>query len=217
MAQLIIAPTITVTDPNRYKTLIEAYHPFTKRAQVDISDGTLEGAALTIPETAVWWPKGWTIDLHMMVARPSEHIPTIMKLMPNLVIFHVEAEEDLAPIITGLQKSNIRTGIAIMKPTYPGTIKHLIEISDHAMVFSGTLGQNGGNADLLQLEKIRIIKRIKPNIETGWDGGVNLKNIRTIAQAGVNVINVGGALATAPDPAKMYAALSAEAEKQGVV
>jgi len=217
MAQLAIAPTIATDDPTKYKLLIETYHPFTKRAQVDISDGSLPGSVVTIPDSAVWWPKGWIIDIHMMVAQPSAHVPILLKLMPNLVVLHPEATEDLKPIFAALQKSGIKVGIAISKNVYPGTVKSLIEAADHAMIFTGNLGQTGGTANLLQLEKVRIIKKIKPTIEIGWDGGANIRNIRTIAQAGVNVINVGAAIAGAPDPAKMYAGLVAEAEKQGVL
>ncbi|MCL1839967.1 hypothetical protein FWF89_03165 [Candidatus Saccharibacteria bacterium] len=216
MALLVISPTILTDDPAKYKLIIETYHPFTKRAQVDISDGSL-APSVTVPDTAVWWPKGWTIDLHMIVSQPSSHVPTLIKLMPNLVVLHPEAEEDLLPIFAALQKNGIKAGVAIMKDVYPGDIANIIEAADHAMIFSGNLGQTGGTADLLQLEKVRIIKKIKPAIELGWDGGANIKNVRTIAQAGVNVINVGSAIISAQDPAKMYTDLVAEAEKLGVI
>ena len=216
MPLLVISPTILTDDSSRYKLIIETYHPFTKRAQVDVSDGSL-APNMTIPDTAIWWPKGWTIDIHMIVAKPSSHVPTLLKLMPNLVILHPEAEEDLLPIFAALQKNGIKAGVALMRSVYPGDIKPIIEAADHAMIFSGNLGQTGGTAELIQLEKIRIIKKIKPTIEIGWDGGANLKNVRTIAQAGVNVINVGSAIISAQDPKKMYSELVAEAEKQGVV
>jgi len=216
MPTLVISPTILTDDSSRYKLIIETYHPFTKRAQVDISDGSL-APDITIPDTAVWWPKGWTIDIHMIVAQPSSHVPTLLKLMPNLVILHPEAQEDLLPIFAALQKNGIKAGVAIMRDVYPGNIHPIIEAADHAMIFSGNLGQSGGTAELIQLEKVRIIKKIKPTIEIGWDGGANLKNIRTIAQAGINVINVGSAILGSQDPAKMYADLVAEAEKPGVL
>lgn len=216
MPQLVVAPTINTDDPNKYKAMVEAYHSFTRRAQVDISDGSLSPYT-TVPDTAAWWPKGWVVDIHLMIDQPSSHVPTLLKLVPHLAIFHAEAQEDLLPIFATLQKNGIKAGIALMKTVYPGTVKNLIEAADHAMIFSGDLGRNGGTADLMQLEKIRIVKRIKSSIEIGWDGGVDIKNIRTIAQAGVNVINVGDALASAPDPAKMYADLVNEAEQTGVL
>ena len=216
MALLVIAPTILTEDPAKYKLIIETYHAFVKRAQVDISDGSL-APNITIPDTAVWWPKGWVMDIHMIVAKPSAHVPTLLKLKPNLVVLHPEAEEDLLPIFAALQQHDIKVGVAVMRNMYPGNIRAIIEAADHAMIFSGTLGQTGGTAELLQLEKIRIIKKIKSTIEIGWDGGANLQNIRTIAQAGVNVINVGNAIISAQNPAQMYTDLVEEAEKTGVI
>ena len=216
MALLTVAPTILTNDPDNYKALVEAYHSFTKRAHIDVSDGTLS-ESLTIPAEAVWWPKDWTTDVHLMSAQPSVHVPALLKLMPSLVILHSEATEDLAPIFAHLQKNGIKVGIAIMPPVYPGLVRKLIELADHILIFSGNLGENDGTADLLQLEKVRIIKKIKPAIEIGWDGGVKLENIRTIAQAGVNIINAGSAIATSPNPAKAYADLVAEAEQLGAI
>jgi ribulose-phosphate 3-epimerase len=216
MALITIVPTILTEDPNRYKQLVELYHPFAKRVQIDISDGSLS-MARTVPETSVWWPRGWVVDLHMMVVQPSAHLDTLVKLKPNLVIFHSEVQEDLAPTAEALRQNGIKVGVAIMKQTFPGSIKTLIEMADHAMIFSGNLGQTGGTADLLQLEKVRIIQKIKKDIEIGWDGGANINNVRTIAQAGVTVINVGNAIANTDNPAQSYAALVAEAEKQGVM
>ena len=216
MALIVIAPTILTNDSNRYKQLVELYHPFAKRVQIDISDGSLS-AAKTVSETTIWWPKDWTVDVHMMVAQPSAHVDTLVKLKPHLVIFHAEVQEDLGPTFEKLKQNGIKVGVAIMKPTFPGSISSLIEASDHVMIFSGNLGETGGTADLLQLEKVRIVRRIKKDIEMGWDGGANMNNVRTIAQAGVTIINVGSAIVDAEDPAKMYGALMAEAEKQGVL
>ena len=85
----IIAPTILASTPDEYKSQVEKIHPFAERVQIDITDGEFS-PNLTIPETQVWWPQEWKVDLHMMVARPSEHLATIIQLNPNMVIFHAE-------------------------------------------------------------------------------------------------------------------------------
>jgi ribulose-phosphate 3-epimerase len=79
------------------------------------------------------------------------------------------------------------------------------------------LGQYGGTASLMQLEKVRLIKAISPNVEIGWDGGVNIDNAYTLTQGGVDVLNVGKALASAADPGQMYAKLVSEINKRGVI
>ncbi len=152
-----------------------------------------------------------------MTANPSAHVPVLLKLVPNMVLLHPETTEDLQPVIAALQQAKIKTGIVITKSIYPGLLAPLLESSNHALIFSGNLGQIGGVADLLQLEKARVIRKIKPLIEVGWDGGANIKNVRTIAQAAINVINVGRAIMGSPEPAKAYADLVAEADKPGVI
>lgn len=211
-----IVPTILTNDPEEYKKLIAMYQPFAKRLQVDIADGTF-APSLTIPVNNVWWPEGWQVDVHMMVVRPSEHLPVILQLKPSLCIFHAETGEDLLPMFEQLKSNGIKAGVALMKPTFPGDYKQFIEAADHVLVFAGDIGKQGSTADMLQTEKVALIKAINPNCEIGWDGGANLRTTRAIAHAGFDVINVGSALATAQDPSAMFEALTAEIDKRGVV
>ncbi len=211
-----IVPTILTNNPEEYKKLIAMYQPFAKRIQVDIADGTF-APDLTIPVNNVWWPEGWEVDVHMMVVRPSEHLPIILQLKPSLCIFHAETGEDLLPMFDQLKANGIKAGVALMKPTFPGDYKEFIAAADHVLVFAGDIGKQGSKADMLQTEKVPLIKAINPNAEIGWDGGANLQTTRAIVHAGFDVINVGSALSTAQDPSAMFEALNAEIDKRGVV
>lgn len=213
MAVSIVAPTILTKNPTEFKEIVQKYNAFTKRAHIDISDGTLTPET-TINETACWWPKGWNVDIHMMTANPSAHIDNLIKLHPDLVIFHAEARENLLPVFDTLKQNGIKVGVAIVKTVYPPSIKGILEKADHAMIFSGNLGQYGGTADLLLLEKVPLIEEIHTGIEIGWDGGAKLENIRTLVHGGVTVVNVGSAISKAPDPQKIYEAMMAETEKE---
>ena len=213
MAITTIAPSILSNNPTEYKEIIKRYFPFTKRAHIDISDGTLT-PNVTINESAVWWPKGWVCDIHMMTAEPSKHIDTLIKLHPNLVIFHAEAREDLLPIFETLKQNGMKVGVAIVKNVYPGSIKAILSAADHALIFSGNLGQYGGTADLLLGEKVALIQDIHKGIEIGWDGGANLDNVRQLTHIGVNVINVGSAISKAEDPQKVFEEMNKETEKE---
>ena len=212
-----IVPTITTNDKNLYLRQYELYSKFAKRVQVDICDGIF-APVLLMDESNAWRQPTWAaMDLHMMVMNPSQHLPTILKLKPSLVIFHAETNENLLPIFATLKQAGISSGVAILKQTYPGKIAPYIQAVDHVLIFAGQLGQQGGQADMLQTEKVPIIRSIKSEVEIGWDGGANLANTRALAHSGIDVINVGSAIATAPDPAKMFADLTAEMDKTGVV
>jgi len=213
----IIVPTITTNDKNLYARQYQIYSAFAKRIQVDICDGIF-APTLLMDESNAWRQPDWAeMDLHMMVMNPSQHLPTILKVKPSLCIFPAEANENLLPIFATLKQAGIKTGVAILKQTYPGNIAPYIEAVDHVLIFAGKLGQQGGVADMLQTEKVPIIRSIKSEVEIGWDGGANMQNARALAHSNIDVINVGSAIATSPDPAKMYADLTAELEKNGVV
>ena len=211
-----IVPTITVETLDEYKAAVERLHPFAVRVHIDISDGEFAPTFL-LNETQIWWPKEWTVDIHAMVARPADHLQTLIGLKPNLVIFHVETGVNLAPIMEELRKNGIKGGVALQRPSVPLTVSGAIKAADHVLVFSGDLGHYGGTASLMQLEKVRLIKAINPAVEIGWDGGISIENAYTLTQGGVDVLNTGSAIAQAQDPATAYATLVKEINKHGVI
>jgi ribulose-phosphate 3-epimerase len=212
----VIAPSITVETADQYKTMADKIHPFATRVHVDVSDGEFAPTFL-LDEAQLWWPKEWQVDIHAMVARPSEHLAKLIALKPNLIIFHVETKEDSVALINQVKAAGIKAGIALLRPTVPSTVAAAIKIADHVMIFSGELGKYGGAASLMQLEKVRLVKAINPEVEIGWDGGVSVENAYTLTQGGVDVLNVGSAIATADDPAAAFQALGKEISKHGVI
>jgi ribulose-phosphate 3-epimerase len=212
----VIAPCITAETEDQYRSAIEKYTPFASRVQVDISDGEFAPVFLLGPDK-VWWPAEWIIDIHAMVAHPTDYVDQLIALKPHLIIFHVETDVDLLPLIEKIKKYGIKAGVALLKPTVPETVAEVIRAADHVLVFSGDLGHYGGTASLMQLEKVRLMKVINPNVEIGWDGGVNVDNAFTLTQGGVDVLNVGGAIANADDPSSVYATMIQEINKQGII
>jgi ribulose-phosphate 3-epimerase len=211
-----ISPAITAENADQYKQAIERVHQFANRLHIDISDGEFAPTFL-VKANEIWWPQNCHADIHAMVARPSEHVDLLVQLKPDLIIFHAEVQEDIVPVLQKVTSAGIKTGIALLKTTVPSTVSHLIQQVEHVMIFSGDLGKHGGTASMMQIEKIRLIKQIKQEVEIGWDGGVVVDNAFTLTQAGVDVLNVGGALASSADPAATYASLVQEAGKQGII
>lgn len=210
-----IVPAILTNDPQNYRAQAERINTFTRRVQIDASDGNFVPAT-TLDVTNVWWPKDWTADLHYMAATPSQNLDTIVKLKPSLCILHAEASENLLPIFEALKQAGIKTGVALLPQTYPGNVKAYIDVVDHVLIMAGQIGTQGSPADLMQMEKIPLIRAMRPEVEIGWDGGANMSNLRALAHTELNVIYVGSAIAASPDPAAAYQALVAETDKNGV-
>ena len=212
----VIVPTVMAETLDALQASITMLQPFARRVHMDISDGEFAPTFL-LNESQLFWPQGWEIDIHAMVTHPSQHIPQLIALKPNLVILHAEAQEDILPQLQTLKQAGIKAGVALLKKTVPITVEPLIKEADHVMIFSGDLGKFGGTASLMQIEKVRLIKRIKPNVEIGWDGGVKAENAYTLSQGGVDVLNVGGAISQAANPAEEYNRLVREINKHGVI
>ncbi|HPF30722.1 MAG TPA: hypothetical protein PLO25_00190 [Candidatus Saccharibacteria bacterium] len=211
-----IAPCITVETPEQYNAMVEKIKPFAKRVQIDISDGQFS-PVLMVPPDKLWWPKEWVVDIHAMVNSPMDYLNSLIKLKPNLIIFHVETGVDLVSIMKTIRQYGIKAGVAILKPSVPLDYEEIIKEADHVLVFCGDLGYYGGKASLMQLEKVRLIKAINPKAEIGWDGGVNIENAFTLSQGGVDVLNSGGAIGNAENPSEIYDKLVSEINKQGVI
>ena len=212
----VIAPAILAENAQRYKEQVDRITGFAERVHIDLTDGEFAPTfTVSIPE--LWAPEGWTIDIHAMVNKLDEYVPKLIALRPHLIIIHAEAEGDVLGALKEIKRSGIMAGLALLKPTVPQTVEELIKEAEHVLIFSGELGKFGGTASLMQLEKIRLVKMINPNVEIGWDGGVMVDNAYSLVQGGVNVLNVGGTIQKATDPPAMFAKLQQEISKTGVL
>ena len=211
-----IAPAILCETADDYKATVERLAPFARRVHIDLADGEF-APTTTVAPNEMWWPQEWVVDIHAMVAHPSQYVEALIQMQPATVIFHAEVEEDLSPTIQRLKAAGIKAGVALLKPTVPSSVTEYIETADHVLVFCGNLGHYGGQASLMQLEKVRLIRNIHTEVEVGRDGGANFENAFSLAQGGVDVINCGGAINNAEDPAAAYQRLVAEINKQSVI
>ncbi len=211
-----IAPTVLAATPEEFKAALEKIHSFAQRVHIDLSDGSF-APTQTVLASQIWWPQEWQIDIHAMVADPTQYADALIALHPNLIIFHAEVKTDLLPIMQKIKATGIKVGIALMRSTVPADVAGLIEAADHAMIFSGDLGKYGGTASLMQLEKVRLIKNINAGIEIGWDGGITPENAFSLSQGGVDVMYVGRSIQKADDPETAYATMVKEVNKQGVM
>lgn len=212
----VIAPALLAENQDDYKAQVTRLHPFAERVHVDITDGEF-APSFTVNSSQLWWPQEWKVDIHAMVARPSQYVQALVALKPHLIIFHAEVAEDLASTMQYVKQSGIKVGVALQRATVPMNVAAAIELADHVMIFSGDLGKYGGVANMMQLEKVRLIKQINATAEIGWDGGVAVENAYNLAQGEVDVLNAGGAIAKAADPKAAYDTLVAEINKDGVM
>ena len=202
-----ICPTVTAYDVKTYSEQLQRLLPFAKRIHIDLMDGVF--APTTSPGLdAIRLPHGPKVDIHLMYQNPMEVIEQLVHLKPHMVIIHNEVDAHHMHFAAEMHKHGIKAGLAILQDTPVDFTHQIMHSFDHVLVFSGNLGHHGGEADLRLIEKVGLIRDHYPEIEIGWDGGINDTNARELIKAGVDVLNVGGFVQNASDPEAAYAKLT---------
>ena len=202
----IICPTVLASNSHDLRDQIERVAKFAKRIQIDLTDGIFT-TNKTVGLKNIWIPEGIETDIHLMYKEPGTVLGMLIELNPSMVIIHVESSTDIPLFASKLRENGIKTGIALLPETRVEDVAYLLPHVQHILFFAGNLGSFGGHARLEVLEKVAEIRKLDTRIEIGWDGGANIDNCLQIAKAGVQVINVGGAIQNSENPQDAYATM----------
>lgn len=205
----VICPTVMANEPHELREQLERLSGFAKRVHIDLTDGVFAPTRL-IDIDKIWWPEGVKCDLHMMYETVFPFLDTIVSLKPSLVILHAESVGNFYDAARPLQEKGIKVGVALLADTPVEKIEPALKDIDHVLIFSGDLGHFGGHARLALLTKVTAIRKIRPDIEIGWDGGIDLANVSKLVEGGIDVLNVGGYIHNAKNPKSAYAKLEKE-------
>ncbi len=211
----IVCPTVTAYSKDEYKAQMDKIIHLGHRIQIDLTDGEFTKEKTIEPKDA-WWPVGVQADFHLMYMHPLSAIHEILKHKPHMIIVHAECEGSYDELVRLCRTAGVKVGAALLQNTPTQKLYPALKDLDHVLIFSGNLGYQGGShADLTLLEKAKDLKSKKPSLEIGWDGGVNDQSIASLILGGVDVVNVGGYIHTAQDPARAYHVLQTIADETG--
>jgi ribulose-phosphate 3-epimerase len=171
-------------------------------------DGVFTPNVSIAPEQ-MWWPEDIVADVHLMFQKPESQIDILRALKPSLVIVHAESDCNVVDFAKALNQVGIACGVALFPETSVDVIAPYASAIQHALIFSGNLGHQGGSvANLDLLKKVEELKVLNPELEIAWDGGVNDSNVAVLTQAGVDVVNAGGYIHTAHNAELAYNSLN---------
>ena len=185
----VVVPTVTALNTSDYQKQLQKIQRFADRIHLDFMDGIF-APTKSIDITDAWWQPGPVVDLHVMYKKPLEELENLIALKPHMIIIQAEAE-GVKEFLDELDGLGIKKGLALLQETLVEDIEKLLPKLDHVLIFSGSLGKFGGKVDVNLLHKAQMLKKLKPSIEVGWDGGINDKNAVMLAAGGVDVLNVG--------------------------
>ncbi|AVP87438.1 rpe ribulose-phosphate 3-epimerase [Candidatus Phycorickettsia trachydisci] len=135
------------------------------------------------------------LDVHLMMENPERHIQAFVDAGSDILTVHLEAVKHIDRTIRQIKNFKIKAGVALLPSSLPQNLEYIIDIIDLVLVMSVNPGFGGQTFIQSQLNKISYLSsKMQANTLLSVDGGVNIRNISQIADAGANTFVVGSYL-----------------------
>ncbi|AFJ01391.1 Ribulose-phosphate 3-epimerase [Methylophaga frappieri] len=160
------------------------------------------------------------IDVHLMVKPVDRIIPDFAQAGASYITFHPEASEHIDRSLQLVKAEGCKSGLVFNPATPLSLAEHVLDKVDRILLMSVNPGFGGQKFIPHTLEKLRQARKMIDesgyDIDLEIDGGVNVKNIREIAEAGARTFVAGSAVfgaAKADDPNQYDSILAAMREE----
>lgn len=137
-------------------------------------------------------------DVHLMIEKPERYIGEFADCGADLITFHVEATDKVDDVIDMIHAKGLKAGLSIKPGTPVETVKPYLDKLDMILVMTVEPGFGGQSYIDACTDKVREMRRIVTesgrDIDIQVDGGISIKNVGTVLEAGANVIVAGSAV-----------------------
>jgi ribulose-phosphate 3-epimerase len=155
------------------------------------------------------------VDAHLMIESAERYLDAFADAGASSISVHVEALPHLQRAIEHLRGRGVQAGVALNPSTPLGALEEILPEVDFVLVMSVNPGFAGQKLLPPCIEKIRRLREairarsLSARIQV--DGGVHVGNIRTVAEAGAEIIVAGAAAFAGGDPEAAVRSLVAAA------
>ncbi|WXL26440.1 ribulose-phosphate 3-epimerase [Ectopseudomonas mendocina] len=154
------------------------------------------------------------IDVHLMVKPVDRIIGDFIEAGATYITFHPEASEHIDRSLQLVRDGGCKSGLVFNPATPLDVLKHVMDKVDMILLMSVNPGFGGQKFIPHTLEKLRearaLIDASGRDIRLEIDGGVNVQNIRSIAEAGADTFVAGSAIFNQPDYKAVIDSMRAE-------
>ena len=133
------------------------------------------------------------LDVHLMINNPELHIEEYKDA--DIITVHAESCKHLDRVIGQIHEKGLKAGVALNPATSLSVLDYVLDKVDMVLIMTVNPGFGGQKYiesctnKISALRKIAVAKNLDLDIQV--DGGINKDTLRTVLQAGANVIVAG--------------------------
>ena len=176
---------------------------------LDVMDGHfVPNLSYGAPVIADWRKRtAFPFDAHLMIADPARYLDDFINAGCDVVIFHLEVVPDPTALARHIRSHGCEASVALNPPTPVSALEPFLDELDAVLVMSVMPGFGGQTFDPTVLEKVRRLRRLRPDLRVSIDGGINPSTAADATAAGATQLVAGSAVFR---PDGNYAAALAE-------
>ncbi|MEY4723696.1 MAG: ribulose-phosphate 3-epimerase [Candidatus Parcubacteria bacterium] len=198
----IILPAILAKDEAEFVAKVARVRSLGLPLHIDVMDGTFTPQTCFAPADRMKeLLAGLEFDAHLMVSNPEHAVPVWLAAGARRVLFHTEATSRDALICRGVGEDAARLGITFNPDSPISRVTKDLDCFGTVMVMGVTPGKSGQPFEDIATEKVRVLRDLRGDLIIMVDGGVRPSNVRSLVEAGADVLVAGSALTDAADPA----------------
>lgn len=154
-------------------------------------------------------------DVHLMIENAGDYIDSFADAGADVITVHVESNVHLNRVIQKIKQRGVKAAVSLNPATPLNTLEWVLEDVDMVLLMSVNPGFGGQGYIDSVTEKIRELRRMitarNLNVDIQVDGGIDLKNIYKVTEAGANVVVAGTTIFKASDTGEIIKELREKA------
>ena len=137
-------------------------------------------------------------DVHLMICDPDRYIQAFADAGADIITVHAEACTHLNRTVMSIKEKGLKAGVALNPATPLSVLDYILEDVDMVLLMTVNPGFGGQKYIESCTRKIRELKKLVTerglHTDIEVDGGIKLNNVKTVLDAGANVIVAGSAV-----------------------
>jgi len=191
-----IAPSILSAKKEKLNQEIKEIENSAELIHVDVMDGKFVPPTTFKPEDIKKIKTQLPKDVHLMVKYPlkDNFIDSYIDAGADIITIHEESEDDINKCIEHIKSKGVKAAISINPPTQLKNILKYLDKVDMVLIMSVNPGYAGQKFIPEVLEKIKELRKLKPNLDIQIDGGICKETIKQAVDAGANIFVASSAI-----------------------